>query len=262
MHCHHFQKKNFYYELNPFLATAAYFIEPCLYWLYRKNKVIAVSESTKQSLIAIGIPETNIHVIPPALDTSIFSSWESILPLKTKTPTLITLARLRAWKGIHFAIQAMKQVHQNFPNVKLLIIGKGPYEAELRSLVKKLSLNSVVDFLGWMNQSEKLEHLKRANLLIKTSVREGWGIDVLEANACGTPAIGWNVDGTKDSIQHLQTGTLVPFGNIQALSQSICQFISNSSEQIQMGHRAWQYAQKFTWDSSAEKITKILNQMV
>ncbi len=262
MHCHHFQKNNFFYELPWLIAAGAYTVEPILYRLYRKSKVVAVSESTKKSLVEIGIPDGNITVSSPALDSAIFREWEDVWPKKSAAPTIVSLARLRAWKGVHFAIQAMPQILKQVPDCRLNIIGTGPYERELRNLTEKLNLSQNVFFLGRLESEAKLDRLKESWLLTKTSAREGWGIDVLEANACASPAVGWNVAGTRDSIQHNRTGRLVPFGDVAGLSREAAAILLDRQLREKMARESFDFCRQFTWDASAEKISRVISGMV
>lgn len=262
MHCLHFQKSNFFYELPKWKAALAYAVEPLLYKLYRKHAALAISQSTKDSLLEIGFNESRVRIVSPGLSSNVFQPEAELKRKKSQTPLIACLSRLRAWKGVHFSIQAMKAVTAQIPDAKLVIIGAGPYEPELLRLTEKLGLNEQVQFLGRLSEEEKLEWLRKSWALLKTSNREGWGIDVLEANACGTPAVGWKVPGTQDSVQDQETGFLVPQGDLARLTQKICVLLTDGTLREKMSSAAQDFSRRFTWDESAKQIESLVKEMV
>ena len=105
------------------------------------------------------------------------------------------LGRLSANKRPEHAIRAFGLVRRQLPDAQLWVIGSGPEEARLRKMA-----GPGVTILGRLSEQEKRERLGRAHALVVTSVREGWGLVVTEAAACGTVAIGYDVAGLRDSI--------------------------------------------------------------
>jgi glycosyltransferase involved in cell wall biosynthesis len=89
-------------------------------------------------------------------------------------------------------------------------------------------------------------------------VREGYGIVVIEANACGTPAIGWKVAGLKDSIVDGYTGLLVPFDDVRKLGETISQFLRDSHVQTRMTSSAVQWARTHSWNRAADEFARVL----
>ena len=103
-----------------------------------------------------------------------------------------------------------------------------------------------------MPEEEKKRLLKTSHALIITSIREGWGLVVTEANAMGTPAIGYDVAGLRDSIRDKDTGILVESGNIQALGEAMIRFLGDQKMQKRLSNSAWEWSKEFTWDNSAK----------
>ena len=95
-------------------------------------------------------------------------------------------------------------------------------------------------------------------MLLKTSNREGWGIDVLEANACLTPAVGWRVPGTQDSIQDQKTGFIVPFGDVAGLARETVKILRDHDLRGRLAGESRIFCRNFTWDKSSSEIEKIL----
>jgi glycosyltransferase involved in cell wall biosynthesis len=91
---------------------------------------------------------------------------------------------------------------------------------------------------------------------------EGWGVTNIEANACGTPVIGSDVPGIRDSISPGKSGVLVPYGNDQALAVAICSLIEDDNRRNEMNRTACAWAERFSWDTSAKAFMEILKREV
>jgi len=114
---------------------------------------------------------------------------------KELVPTVVFLGRLSANKRPEHAIRAFGLARRQLRGAQMWVIGSGPEEARLRR-----AAGPGVIFLGHVPEAEKRERLARAHALVTTSVREGWGLVVTEAAACGTVSIGYDVPGLRDSI--------------------------------------------------------------
>jgi glycosyltransferase involved in cell wall biosynthesis len=100
--------------------------------------------------------------------------------------------------------------------------------------------------------------LREAQVLIFPAVREGWGLVVLEANACGTPAVGYDVPGLRDSIRHGETGMLVKPGDLEALAEALTSLLKDDVLREKMSRNALEWGKNFNWDKTAEEFLKIV----
>jgi glycosyltransferase involved in cell wall biosynthesis len=114
---------------------------------------------------------------------------------KEQAPTVVFLGRLVAMKRPEEAIAAFQLLARELPDARLWVIGDGPLLERLRA-----SSPPNVSFLGRLGREELFDRLARAHVLVATSVREGWGLNVSEAAACGTPSIGYSVPGLVDAV--------------------------------------------------------------
>jgi glycosyltransferase involved in cell wall biosynthesis len=173
----------------PLSVLGRHVLEP--WWLraYRDVPALTVSTSSAESLrryhgwrkVTV-IPEGSTpHPVPQVQ--------------RERAPTVVFLGRLVPMKRPDHAIEAFRLVAQKFPAAQLWVIGDGPLSARLRAAAPP-----GVVFLGRIGRQELRERLARAHVLVATSVREGWGLNVSEAAACGTPSIGYAVPGLVDSI--------------------------------------------------------------
>jgi glycosyltransferase involved in cell wall biosynthesis len=187
---HQLAREIWFYEMpRPVAALGRYALEP--WWLraYRDVPALTVSESSAESLrryhawrdVTV-LPEG--HTPHPALEVS-----------KEIEPTVVFLGRLVRMKRPDHAIEAFRAVHGGLPRARLWVIGDGPLLGRLRG-----ERTPGVELLGRVSGEELRERLARAHVHVATAVREGWGLNVSEAAACGTPTIGYAVPGLVDSI--------------------------------------------------------------
>jgi glycosyltransferase involved in cell wall biosynthesis len=133
------------------------------------------------------------------------------VPAKEKTLTFIFLARLVKMKGIEDALHIIAQVKKTTPEVKLWVVGGGDpsYVSHLQDMTKELGIEPNVEFKGRVSEDEKVRLLRRAHWLLHTSMREGFGLTVLEANSQGTPVIAYNSHGLNEVVSVGINGYLV-----------------------------------------------------
>ncbi len=237
------------------------FVAECLYLkLYRNTPVMTISGSTKQDLLNLGFRE-KISILPVGIS---FEPLEQA-PQKELNPTLIFVGRLRRSKRIHHIIRALQIVRKQIPNIQLRIVGGGGkprYMQKLNYLITKWNLQNNIIFYGYVDEQTKRDLVKRSHAIVVTSVREGWGMIVTEANALYTPAIGYNIHGLRDSIINGQTGLLTKKNNPQLLSEVIVTLLSDKNLYLKMRQNALNKAKEFSWDRSAKESLAVLNKAV
>ncbi len=187
-----------------------FILEP--WWLrsYRNVTVMTDSASSAESFEAYGI--SGAHPLPigaAPIDRPVVD--------KEAKPTVVFLGRLVESKRPHHAVEAFMKVLEVFPDAQLWLIGDGPY----RSNIEKIA-GPNVQLLGHVPSKEREERLARAHVLVTTSVREGWGLNVSEASVCGTPAIGYRVPGLVDSVPASGGHLVEP--NPEALGEALVAF--------------------------------------
>jgi len=165
------------------------------HWLYRKVPFWTPSESTKRLLHSHSVQE--VTVFPNGTDATPLSELQPkalIAPVQ-----LIAVARLAPNKRVDHAIQALGLLLRRGIEAHLTVVGSGETENFLRAAADEAGIAGHVTFAGQLAEKEKDQCLQRAHFLVHTSIREGWGLNVIEANAMGTPAIVYPVGGLVDS---------------------------------------------------------------
>jgi len=250
---HHTIEKVFFIELPLPLAILGYLIERLIPFFYSTTKFIVVSQSTKKDLIELGLPEKNITIVYNGVNHKKYKPGK-----KNKYPRIIYLGRLEKSKRIDMLINAMSYILKEVPSVRLYIVGTGKNEEKLRELTKKLKLEKNVRFYGYVTERKKVRLLQDAWVLVSPSIREGWGLSILEANACGTPAIAFDVPGLRDSIRNEKTGLLLKSQCVFELAKAILNIIHNKKLRRELSKNAIKWSKKFDWDITAKKILLML----
>ncbi len=237
---HQLTRENWFSALFFPLALIGYLIEDWLLLPYRKCRTIVPSRSTANDLKRLGFRD--ISIIPGAAQIVAPQKIE-----KSSRKTLICLGRLTKSKRVDHAIRAFSIFRKSYPHSRLLIVGNGPEEANLR----KMAVPGV-EFMGFVDEKNKAELLASSHILLFPAVREGWGLVVLEANRCGTPVIGYDVPGLRDSIRSGVNGYLVK--DVDSMAQKAIELIRNGYDQ----DAAIEYSKKFSWEKSAREIAGVI----
>ena len=250
---HQLAREYWFYETPPPLSIVGYFLEPRYLKLYRKHPTITVSNSTKEDLKRLGFE--NIYIVPPGVSLKPLSS----IPAKNKEPTIIFIGRLKKAKRPQHVIKAFNILRKKIKNAKLWIVGRGPLETKLFKIARKLHLENSVKFWGRINDKTKLDLLRKSHVLMNTSIREGWGLVVLEAYTQATPVVAYNVPGIRDSVKNLRTGILVKSGNVSSLADVLSHLLENESLWKFLARNALNFVKQFSWDHTAAKINNYLS---
>jgi glycosyltransferase involved in cell wall biosynthesis len=210
---------------------------------------VTVSLSTKMDLLKMGF--TNVSILPEGLN---FKPLDYV-PEKKSGPIILYCGRLKPAKRPDHVILAFKNVKFEFPNAELWVIGDGPFRASL----EKISIDGV-KFFGSLSNIERRELIKQASLLVNPSIREGWGLNIIEANALGVPTVVYDVPGLRDSVKPEITGLIAQSGNIQDLTTKIIRILKEKDLYQQLCKNALNYSKEFDWDTTAEKFMGILKE--
>ena len=243
-------------EINPVIGSYIYLAEKPLLKVYGKFPFNVISESTADDMIARGLPREQVSVIHCGIDRSTFSP--SANATKYDRPTILYLGRIKKYKGIQHLIIAFKRVKSRVPDARLMIVGAGDYQPSLQSLTQSLDLTADVEYPGFVPVADKVERLRRSHVCVLPSIREGWGLTNIEANAVGTTVVAADSPGLRDSVRHGETGFLYEYGNCDQLAERLTEILTNADlrRKLETGGLAW--AEKFSWDDAARKFEKLL----
>jgi len=246
---HHFFGKSIFRETNLFFGLYVLIAEYIVNYVYKNTNFAVVSESTLQEFKERHFNTSQFKIVYNAFDKENFPMK---LTQKYEIPTITYFGRLKKYKSIDHLFYSFSNLLKIYPNAKLEIIGKGDYKENLENLAKNLNISKNVIFHGFVDDNKKIELLSKSWIVVNTSMKEGWGITNIEANACGTPVVSANVPGLRDSVKDGFSGYLYEYGNIKDLENKISILISNNELRNRLSKNSIEWANNFSWDSSAQ----------
>lgn len=252
----HIHGKSMFTELPFPLSLYVYLKEKRIPVNYKNTPIYVISPSTKKDLVNIGYDEKKVEFLYSGIDQDLFD----IKITKSEFPSLLYIGRLKKYKNLEAIIDAMPIVINALPNVTLQIAGCGDHEETLKKYVEDKKLNDKIIFHGRVSEEKKVELMGKAWLFVIMSLMEGWGIVVIEANAAGTPVIGSDVPGLRDSIVNNKTGILSPLNDNKKLAENIISLINDPDKLQKMSIEAKKWSDNFTWDAAAEHFIKTVRE--
>jgi glycosyltransferase involved in cell wall biosynthesis len=227
--------------------------------IYRNTPLVAISESTRQELLLQGFSESNIFLVPCAVNHAAYHQ----LPGVPRTEALIGyVGRIKKYKSVDHLLHAFAIVLKVMPYAKLVVIGEGDGKPAFQQLSHELQIDHATTFTGFLPLEEKVRLLNQMQLVVNTSAKEGWGLTVTEANACGTPAVASDVPGLRDAVIDGESGLLYEYGNIEQLAEKILLLLRDEHLHLRLSTGALAYAESLTWDKSAKIMMDVIERVI
>lgn len=236
--------------VGPVLAKVGWFLESRVaVRANRRNRYVAVSDVTRRELVQLGVDSGSIEVaynaLPPVPE---FERGP-----RAETPTLVVLSRLVPHKQIEHVIELVAALTGEFPEIRLRVMGDGWWAENLQQLTSGLGLGERVDFLGHVTDETKFAELSRAWVHVLPSVKEGWGLAIVEAGYAETPTVAYrHAGGVEESILDTVTGLLAE--DQDDLRRQVTRLLREERLRQAMGGKARVRAQEFTWESAARRV--------
>jgi glycosyltransferase involved in cell wall biosynthesis len=236
--------------LRPALARFGWFMESRVaVRVNRGTPYVAVSEVTRSELVALGVRASDITIAWNGRpDTPDFEPSEP-----SATPLLAMLVRLVPHKRVEHALEAVAALREEFPDVRLKVMGSGWWAEQLLERRRELGLDDAVTFAGHVTDREKFEGLSAAWVHLLPSVKEGWGMSIVEAAHVGVPSVAYlDAGGVRESILDGVTGLLA--SDQDDLVAKVRMLLSDPELRADLGDKARIRAGQFSWDVTADTI--------
>ena len=211
-------------------------------WKYRLyERVVAISDSVRDTLIRSGVDPLKIVVVPSGVDSDQYRpegdrDWlASEFGVDADAPLIGMVANYIPIKGHRFLVEALPAVLERFPNLKVLCFGRGDHEASVARQIVRAGLADHVIMAGFRTDLDRV--LGGLDLLVHPATREGLGVSLLQASSCGVPIVASRIGGIPEVVEDGVTGILVPPENPEALTAAITQMLKNPDSARQMGRR-------------------------
>lgn len=222
----------------------------------KSDGVIAVAEALKDDLIKLGAPAEKIRVLRNGVDLSMFRPIErntARATLGVNGAVLASVGSLIPRKGHDIAIGALAHL----PGATLIIAGEGPELGALKSQAESRGLAARVRFTGQLRHEALIDVYNAADALILASTREGWPNVLLEAMACGTPAVAADAGGAREVIREAAAGRVLGERTPDALASALRDVLSSSDR---AATRA--YAERHSWDETSDGLDKLFGDVI
>ena len=212
--------------------------------LYRRCQYVAVSEITRRELAALGVDRARCTVVhngtaPPPATTS----------PREQTPRICVLGRLVPHKRVEHVLAAAARLRDRWPELRVAVVGDGWWRDELHRYVDRLGLADMVEFCGHVDEQRKHEELSRAWLLAAPSIKEGWGLVVVEAATHLLPTVGYrHAGGLAESVVDGESGILVD--SFDEFVEAIGSLLEDYELRHRLGKAAAEHAAKFRWPAT------------
>ncbi|MBI5464723.1 MAG: glycosyltransferase family 4 protein [Ignavibacteriales bacterium] len=259
---HHLFGAGIFREVSPQYGLYVYASERRAMRVYRRTPMAVVSESTKGELVRNGFRPANICLVQNAVDHSVYRPTRSVKEQTGGVFHIGYLGRIKKYKSVDHLIRAFALVRSECSRVALTIVGDGDARADLESLAHQLGVSDAVRFTRHVPTEEKVRLLNAMDAVVNTSVKEGWGLTVIEANACGVPVVASDVPGLRDSVVDGKTGLLYEYGNVKQLAEKILVMIRDQNLRLQCAAESIRWAQSFQWEHSADAMERALERVI
>ena len=249
------------FQQAPFpLAAYVYLYERFIPTVYKDCMFSVLSKTTQDDLAARGLPRQNLRIIYGGMDHDLYGP--SPIPVSDRPRRMVYLGRLKKYKCIEYPILALPKILEAAPDTEYWIVGEGDYKEDLERIAREQGVADHVKFCGFVGGKDKVDLLHQTRILAYTSPKEGWGLSVIEAGACGVPVIASDSPGLKESVVHEKTGYLVPHGDIGILAQRTAKLLTDDTLAESMAQEGIKWAATFNWEASARKTLDLIDELV
>ncbi len=254
--CHHVHREQWRVLFPTPVARLGWWVESRLApRLYRGCRYVTVSESTRQELVGLGVAAASVRIVRNGTDLPAPGGPDA----KTPFPSICVLGRLVPHKRVELALEAAARIRRDAPDLRVFVAGQGWWEPRVRQAVTRLGLDGAVRLFGHVDEPTKHALLARSWVLAMPSLKEGWGLAVMEAAGHGTPAVGFrSAGGLAEAIVDGETGLLAD--DPDELARQLARVVTDHHLRERLGTAARARAARFTWQAATQAFATVLEE--
>lgn len=228
-------------------------------WTFGKaDKIICYTEAEKQELIDLGINPQKIVVIHNGIDTDLF------VPRKKGSQNniqLLWIGRFIHGKGVDHLVDAFKIINIKHPDIKLLLVGRGPERELIKRKIGELGLDMSISIKDFISNSDIAKLYQNSNVFVLPSLEEGVPRTILESMSCGVPVVCSELPQLVDIVEGC--GFLVPKKDSQAIADRVLEILSDSSLAKKMGENGREKViRNYSWKDTVEKTIELYKELI
>jgi glycosyltransferase involved in cell wall biosynthesis len=230
--------------------------------LENADAVIVLTENMKREVESFGFNIKNIFIIPNGVDLEKFKNLSKKdvrreLKINESENVALCVGTLKIIKGIKYLIEAINIVKNKGFKMRLLLIGEGDQETELKKMAERLNLKEDVNFIGKIENKLIPRYMAASDVFVLPSLSEGLPVVILEAMASGLPIIATDVRGTEEIVKNNENGFLVDPKNPDQISEKIFYLFSDTALTRKISIKNVEKAKSYSWDLITDKLLGI-----
>jgi glycosyltransferase involved in cell wall biosynthesis len=219
---------------------------------YRSSRIVTLSESSRTEIVdMLGFESKRITVAPPGIDARFTPGGE-----RSRVPLVVAVGRLVPVKRWDILMRSLADVKVDHPELEAVICGEGYERPALEALRAELGANEWLHLPGHVGDDEVAEWYRRAWVVASSSLREGWGMTLTEAAACGTPAVATAIAGHGDAVLNGDSGLLVD--DVAGLAPALSRVLGDEVLRNRLSRGALTRARWFTWGTTSRRVLEAL----
>jgi glycosyltransferase involved in cell wall biosynthesis len=253
---HHVHREQWPVALGPVAARVGWWVESRLApRLLKGCQYVTVSATSRRELAGLGVRAADVAVVHNGLDPVPVLSTP--VPVPADGPRLVVLGRLVPHKRVEHAMEVLARLLPEVPGLRLQVVGEGWWHDRLVEHADRLGVTAAVDLLGFVPETVKHEVLAGATVLLAPSLKEGWGLMVVEAAQHGVPAVAYRqAGGIAESVVDDVTGLLVE--DLDGLVAATRRLLGDAALRSRLGAGARLHAESFAWPTTTTAMLRIL----
>lgn len=220
--------------------------------VYRNSTIVTAAESARDEIVSeLGLSADRIHIAPHGIDPRYVPGGA-----RADQPTVLAVARMMPQKGLADLLPILAEVRSRVPDLQAVVVGDGPQRPELERQRSALGATEWLEFAGRVDDAELVEHYRRAWVAVSASHREGFGLTLTEAAACGTPVVATRIPGHLDAVSDGHSGVLVD--DHHTFVDAVERLLVDHSWRDQLATGALEWSSRFRWEASAAAVLAAL----
>ena len=231
------------------------------------KKVIAISEAIADVLRDRGVENDRLTVIRSSVDTAAFeqpgdsAAMRREFDIAEDTTVLAAVGQLIPRKGHRYLLQALADLRESYPQLRLVVFGEGFLRNQLQEQVAALDLGEIVTFAGFRDDADDL--LPCFDMLVHPALAEGLGVAALKAAAASVPVVGFSAGGLVEAVADGETGILVSPEDVAGLGSAIARLIDDPELRRRLGNAGRERMQnEFSIATMAEKHVQLYESLI
>jgi glycosyltransferase involved in cell wall biosynthesis len=219
---------------------------------YRSSRIVTLSDSSRDEIVdLLGLEQGRVTVAPPGVDDRFTPGGQ-----REATPLVVAVGRLVPVKRFDVLLRSLAEVKKHHPELQAVVIGEGYERPALETLRDELGAQDWVNLPGRVEDDELVDWYRRAWVVASSSQREGWGMTLTEAAACGTPSVATAIAGHADAVLDGESGLLVE--DLEDLADTLDRMLGDQVLRSRLARGALSRARWFTWDATARRALEAL----